>query len=488
MAYTLTSSVGTVDEGSVVTVRLFTTGLVNGTLVPYIIYGTGIDADDFDGLTTLTGNFRITDNQASITLYPSTDKKTELNEVCYLKLTNTGNDETIQITIRDTSKTTGVVGKFYVTSPSTVVKEGEIARFDVRATNLQPGTVVPYRILGISQADLTGDAQTEGYLTFAAGNVSGETYANVTLPVLEDFINEGSETILLLLEPEFPYTLEISSTIVVQDTSINVDPVYNLYSDKLTVLEGGNVVFTLDTVNIPDGTVIPWRIVPWETTTLTLGDFQNLTSFSGNFPPLSGNSTSINIFTRDDFLFELSEYFYLTIPNTFVSSQVVRIIDSGNTLITTDNTYTGNVTIKFLDSAILTANLGSVSSGASYWADTTGLISENMVIQGKTLFGTEDALAFYHPFSYVIQSKVSIEEWRNSVKPLLHPAGLTIFSEINNETIPGEILNLEVKSVEETSISYADYATIDDTEIDASTTFYSGSNVRVDSLTFSFNL
>jgi len=485
--YTLSASVGTIDEGSAVTINLLTSGLVNGSLVPYLIYGTGIDVGDFDGLTSLSGNFRITDNRASITLYPSLDKKTETNETFYLKLLNTGNDETVQITLLDTSKTS-TNASFFITSPSNTIREGEVGRFNVRAINVQPGTVVPYRILGITQNDLTSEGLLEGSLTFASGAVSGETYANVALPVLEDFINEGSETILLLLEPEFPYTLEISSTIVVQDTSINVDPVYNLYSDKLTVLEGGNVVFTLDTVNIPDGTVIPWRIVPWETTTLTLGDFQNLTSFSGNFPPLSGNSTSINIFTRDDFLFELSEYFYLTIPNTFISSQVVRIIDSGNTLITTDNTYTGNVTIKFLDSAILTANLGSVSSGASYWADTTGLISENMVIQGKTLFGTEDALAFYHPFSYVIQSKVSIEEWRNSVKPLLHPAGLTIFSEINNETIPGEILNLEVKSVEETSISYADYATIDDTEIDASTTFYSGSNVRVDSLTFSFNL
>jgi hypothetical protein len=488
MAYTLTSSVGTVDEGSVVTIRLFTTGLVNGTLVPYIIYGTGIDADDFDGLTTLTGNFRITDNQASITLYPSLDRKTELNEACYLKLTNTGNEETIQITIRDTSKTTGVVGNFYVTSPSTVVKEGDIARFDIRATNLQSGTVVAYRILGISQEDLTGDAQTEGYLTFVSGNVSGETYANVTLPIFEDFITEGVESIVLLLEPDFPYTLEIASTIVVQDTSVKTGPIYNLYPDKNAVLEGGNVVFRLDTLNIPDGTVIPWMIVPWETSTLTLGDFQNLTSFSGTFPPLSGNSSSITILTRDDFLFEVPEYFFLTIPNTFISSGIVRIIDSGNTFITTDDTYTGNVVVKFLDPAILRANLGSVSSGTSYWADTSGLVSENMVIQGKTLFGTEDALAFYHPFSYVIQSKVSIEEWRDSVKPLLHPAGLTIFSEINNETIPSEILSLEVKSVEETSISFADYATIDDNELDASTTFYGGSNVRVDSLTFSFNL
>lgn len=489
MAYTLTSSAGTVDEGSNVTITVYTVGLPNGTILPFNIFGTGIDVDDFVGLSSLDGSFRIIDNRASVTLFPKRDRKTELNETFSLRLTSTGNDESISITIGDTSKTTNIVAKFYVTSPSTIVREGDIARFDITALNIASGTVVPYRIFGISQADLTGDAQTTGYLTFVSNVAANETYANITLPIFEDFLQEGPESIVLLLQPDFPYTLELASTITVQDTSINREPVYNLSADKTTVIEGSNVTFTLSTLNVPDGTVVPWQIQPFpENTPLTIGDFNNLNSFFGNFPPLSSNVATVTFSTRDDFLFEQTEQFYLLVPNTFVTSQVIRILDSGNTFITSDDTFTGNITVRFLDSAILKANLGSLASGVSYWADTTGLLSENMVLQGKTPFATEESLAFYHPFSYVIRSKVSIENWRDSIKSLLHPAGMTIFGEINNETNPAEVLSLEVKSTQDTVLSLVDFLTVDDTEVNAANTIYASSNLTVDSLTLSFNL
>ena len=50
MAYTLTSSAGSVDEGSNVTINVYTVGLPNGTILPFSIYGTGIDLDDFDNI------------------------------------------------------------------------------------------------------------------------------------------------------------------------------------------------------------------------------------------------------------------------------------------------------------------------------------------------------------------------------------------------------------------------------------------------------
>lgn len=490
MAYTLTSSAGSVDEGSNVTINVYTVGLPNGTLLPFSIYGTGIDLNDFDGLSSLDGTFRIVDNRGSVTLYPKRDRKTELNETFTLRLTSTGNDESINITINDTSKTTGVVAKFYVTSPASVVKEGDIARFDITALNLTTGTVVPYRILGISQSDLTGDAQTTGYLTFTSNVSANETYANVTLPIFEDFIQEGPESIVLLLEPDFPYTLELASTITIQDTSVSREPVYNITANKTTLLEGDTITFTLSTQNIPDGTIVPWQIQPFPVTndTLTVSDFSGIESFFGTFPALSSNVASVTFSTRDDFLFEQTEQFYLLVPNTFATSQVIRILDSGNTFITSDDTFTGNIIVKSLDAAVLRANLGSLATGVSYWQDTTGLLSENMVLQGKTPFATEESLALYQPFSYVIRSKISIEKWRDSVKPLLHPAGMVIFGEINNETTPSEVLSLEVKSTEDTVLGLVDFLTVDDTEVNAGNTVYAGANLTVDSLSLSFNL
>lgn len=492
--YTLTSSSSSISEGSSVTINVNTVGLVNGTLLPYTISGTGITADDFVGLSSLSGNFRITDNFGSITLTLRNDLKTELDETLVLTLTSTGNNESISIVVRDTSKTS-TLANFFVTSPALVVEEGQVARFDIRATNLEPGTVVPYRILGIDQADLTGDSQTVGYVTFISGAVEGETYANVSLSIYEDFVTEGPESIVLLLEPTFPYTLQLSSTISIKDTTKNPSPTYSIAANKNRVFENDTITFTLTATNVKAGDIVPFEITEFEPDIpkLTISDFSGISSFSGNFPALvevsSGIfSSNITFSIRDDLVFEQSEYFYLAIPGTRVGSQVVEIIDSGNTLIKTDAVISGNVLINLLDPAVLRANLGSLASGVSYWKDTTGLISEDMVLQGKTPYATEDSLALYQPFSYVIRSKISIEEWRDSIKSLLHPAGMAIFGQINNETTGKDLLSLEVKSVSDSAIRSQDILSVDDTEVTASTVSIGGANVTVDSLTFTINI
>jgi len=413
--YTLTTSASEINEGSEVTISVYTVGLPNGTLLPYTISGSGIDLDDFVGLTSLSGSFRITNNFGSVRLVLKNDLKTELDETLTLTLTS--------------------------------------------------------------------------------GAVEGETYANVSLSIYEDFITEGPESIVLLLEPSFPYTLQLSSTISIKDTTLNPGPTYSITANKNRVFENDTIVFTLVATNVPAGGIVPWQIAEFEPDTpeITVSDFSGITSLTGNFPPLVEISTgvfssNITLSIRDDLVFEQSEYFYVFIPGTRIGSQVVEIIDSGNTLITSDATFSGNILVNFLDPAVLRANLGSLASGVSYWQDTTGLISENMVIQGKTPYATEDSLALYQPFSYVIRSKVSIEEWRDSIKALLHPAGMVIFGEINNETTTENLLSLEVKAVSDSTIRTQDSLTIDDTEVNASTTSIGGSNVTVDSLTFSFNL
>jgi hypothetical protein len=376
--------------------------------------------------------------------------------------------------------TTPIV-KLYITSPNPIVSEGQVARFDLRAENLSSGTVVPYQIFGIQQGDLIGAAQTTGSVTFVATGIPNESNANVTLSITEDFVTEGPESIFLILQPSFPYSLEISSTVTIQDTSINVDPIYNISVDKTTVIEGGSVTFTLTTYNVPAGSIIPWELVP-VSGDITISDFSNIKALTGYFPPTVGvgdaNVASFIVTTRDDFIFEQTETFYLTLLNSAASSQIVRIIDSGNTLITSDNTFTGNISIKFLDKAVLAANIGSISSGKSFWDGTTGLLSEDMVLQGKLPFGNEDTLAFYHPFSYVIRSTKSIEEWRDSIKNLLHPAGLTIFSEINNETLPNSVLSLTPKSVEDSTTGVIDIVSVSNDISSSSNSF------TVDSVTF----
>lgn len=487
MPYILSTSVGTVDEGSNVTITLETPfeGLPNGTLIPFTIVGTGVDSADFLGNPSLSGNFRITDNRAKIVLDAKRDLKTELNESFVLTLGTPG-AESIGVTIIDTSKTSpNTFGYFYITSPKVSILEGDTTTFNVRAMNVAPGTAITYSILGVQQTDLDLGTTLGSIVLESTGRLN-ETQANITFGLKEDFSSEGQESIIVVLEPDFPYQLQVSQSVTVQDTSVSVAPVYTIYPDKTKVVEGGNVTFYLEAQNVPDGYEVPWRIERFRSS-ITLADFEGLTSLTGTFPPLSGNVANVTFVTRDDFVFEQSEFFFVTVPNA--ASIPVEIVDSGNTFLQNDNTYTGNATIYFLDSAVLVANLGCLNTSKAYWKDTTGIIDEDIVLQGKTSYATEDSLAMYQPFSYVIRSSKSIEEWGTAVKSILHPAGLTIFSEINNETKPESVISLGIKATDDIEIDTYYAITVDSQTILASnTTSRTDSSFTVDSISSLFNL
>ena len=154
------------------------------------------------------------------------------------------------------------------------------------------------------------------------------------------------------------------------------------------------------------------------------------------------------------------------------STSVISILDSGNILISPSQITSGNVRVSFLEKAVLKANIGALSNKPGYWIDTTGQISDSMVLQGKSLDATEQSLALYQPFSYVIRSSLSIDKWKESVKTVLHPAGFALFSEINNETDPNHI-----NIVTATSPNDSEIFTYSTTTIDSTLGFFNVSNV-----------
>jgi hypothetical protein len=345
--------------------------------------------------------------------------------------------------------------------------------FNVTAANLTPGTVVPYKVFGIQQDDLAF-GNVVGLLTFLASNVSGTTTANLSLPISQDRLTEGTENAVLILTPEFAYSLEVTGTISIGDTSLTIPAVATLTADKYKVVEGSNVTITLSTVGVANGTVFPWQIVPFKTTKLksdiTIGDFDRISQLSGNFPPISANSSSLVLSVRDDYIFEQSELFYINLPGPEISSGIIEIIDSGNTFLNSDAVYSGNIYVSFIDKASLTANIGGITIGQGYWKDTSGQLSESMFLQGKTPFAPEGAVAYYQPFSYVIRSSKSIEEWGTAIKSMLHPAGLSIFSEINNETLPSTTQKIAAITAGDTDLQTFATITADITKLNASNT------------------
>jgi hypothetical protein len=476
MAYSLSYSNAIVTEGSPVTITLSNTGLPDGTLVPFIITGTGINTYDFLNLTSLAGNFIIRSGVGTITLTPAQDLKTEGTESFILRLTGTGRSESIGITVLDTSTPSNATAQFYITTNAASIDEGRSVVFTVRGENVAAGSSVEYQIYGIDASDVYNTGLT-GNLIFAA-NSSYDTTASVTLTTTKDRITEGTENIAMLIYPTFSYSLVVSGTTTLLDTSNETSGYLIITTNKTKVREGESITFTIEGVNIPAGSNVAYQIVPKPFTLATgqiispsIEDFSNLTSFSGTFPPLatvgSANVASVTFNVTDDYVFEPTEYFYLTAtPESLydpVSSPIISILDSGNILIKPNQVTSGNVVVSFLEKAILQANVGALTNKPGYWIDTTGQISDSMVLQGKSLDATEQSLVLYQPFSYVIRSSLSIDKWKESVKTVLHPAGFALFSEINNETDPNHMNDVSVNSPNDSEIFTYSITTVDST-------------------------
>lgn len=457
--YNLSLSKNVTNENSNIIITLRTTDVDDNTLVPYVIYGNGIDPTDFINIIQLTGNFNVRSNVASLILDINPDTVTEGTEAAILELTGAGRTEKIGFTIQDTSTAppSGIV-KFYISSSAPSINEGSYLTFNVSATGIDTDLTVPYELFGIVSSDLLDPSQIRGniiltYDPFAiispsdAGSLSalsstGVASGSLTIGILENFTTDGLRTVFLNLTPSFPFEVEINSTITIIDTSRGTNPIYTIDLDKYVVMEGNNVQVTVNTVNVADNTIITANIIPFSNSRILISDFVGLDHLWIQFPPTSGNTTSYTLQTADDFIFEQSEYFYLGITGTSFTSGTVEILDSGNTLVQSAEIYNGNITVSFLDKAILEPDLGGYTIGKSAWEDTSGMLSEKVFVQGKTPFAGPEAAPFYQPFSYVIRSNKSIEFWRNSIKDIIHPAGLALFSEISNETQLGDIRNV----------------------------------------------
>jgi hypothetical protein len=449
--YTLSQTRSIIDEGSIVTIYLDTSDVPDGAAVPYeisAIYGSNINAADFT--VPLTGNFIINSNRGRIDIQAREDTYLEGSETFQVRLTGPGRTEFVTVGINDTS-VGAPQARFYITSSATLVSEGQYVDFFVRAEGVDAGTQVPYNVLGIQPEDLVTDVTTGTLLFTARSGFPGQTEASLRLALLEDFETEGTETIVLLLNPSFPYVLEVTSTVLVVDSSEETDPIFTINTDKTVVIEGDSFTISVVAQNVPANTIVNYELVPLANTPggLEIQDFEGLDSFKGQFPPLNSFlETSKTFVTRDDKIFEQTEYFYFAIPGYFPprSTPVIQLIDSGNTLVTANATYTGNIELRFLDKAVLTPNVAGLYQSRPSWIDSTGKLSESMYLQGRTAYASEDAAPFYQPFSYVIRSKRSIEEWRENIKTMLHPAGLALFSEINNETELDEILDVGIRA------------------------------------------
>lgn len=102
------------------------------------------------------------------------------------------------------------------------------------------------------------------------------------------------------------YTLHIS----LKESSAPV-PTYQLTADNYSVTEGQTVTVTLNTVNVADGTVLPYTITG---TNIDLDDFNGLGSLTGTFI-VNGGTATTSFVTAADGTTEGVEVFTLTLDN-----------------------------------------------------------------------------------------------------------------------------------------------------------------------------
>jgi len=102
--YNLTSSSVSYDEGTTATILLTTAGVQRGQPLPFTISGTGITLEDFEGLTSLSGQFVVgADGTSTVNLSIRNDQALEGVETFRLTLAN---GTFVDVVINDTSAVT----------------------------------------------------------------------------------------------------------------------------------------------------------------------------------------------------------------------------------------------------------------------------------------------------------------------------------------------------------------------------------------------
>lgn len=245
-SYVLATDSTFITEGSgSVSITLNTTGLANGTNVPYTI--SGISASDLAS-GSMTGNFPINNNTATLAFSFEDDGIVEGTETMTLSLDN--GQASININIVDAG---APVPTYSITNPSpNVIAEGSTGTFTVTTTNVSDGTVLYWTLANLTTTNDDFDA-VQGTVTINSNN------GTIDVTPTADGTTEGQESFILRLR-----TTGYSGTIVAEggvgttvgDTSLDTIELTggDIVRERSTTDDGFTVNTTIDFNS--DGTIV----------------------------------------------------------------------------------------------------------------------------------------------------------------------------------------------------------------------------------------
>lgn len=335
-SYNLVSNILEVEEGFSVTIDLFTTYVEDGTYVPFRIFGKDIDLNDFEGLSSLTGNFQVFDNKSSLSFNINSDDIEEKYEFFTLLLDNNKASVTIKIKgdyipdsanpsleIETSQDDDSVPYTLSINSNSSNESEILVISLSLKQNFLDlwvgqgitiEGMQVGYNITslqGLSPEDfLDGFDDNVLFPLNGVFTLDSNGNSNLFMKIAEDDISEGSEKFRFSLS-NYPQTFV---EFIVKDER------YELKIDLEHAFDSGIISIKLETENLPDGTQVPFTI-------FVLGDYKNPYDFDnsnltvdddGNFKgffTVNNNYSLFDLNIRKDYFTENTENYILILDN-----------------------------------------------------------------------------------------------------------------------------------------------------------------------------
>ena len=318
--FSLTRSASTINEGSSVTITLTTTGVPDGTNIPYTV--SGVTADDFSS-GSLTGNFTVYSSTSSASWTLANDVKYEGTETMTVSVYH---NESISVTVNDTSTQI-----YTLTKSQTDWYVGDTITYSLEMYGLPAGETVGYTMtyagMGsntLTSSDFLGSPPLSGNFVSSGTSTNTDT---VSFTAVFDLPVEGSDEVVNFSVDA--YASDGSPT----NTSVTNDRIYgspiSLYETNLDYIknEGDHINMTLKTKNVPNGTAFPYTITGVSSTDLfgasLTGSFIVSTSDLTNY-----SYTSVNFIVANDVTTEGTEIMTITLDDDTRFTKNITIYDT----------------------------------------------------------------------------------------------------------------------------------------------------------------
>lgn len=232
---------------------------------------------------------------------------------------------------------------YSVVADPTTVTEGDIITYTIRTSNVSIGTVLNYTLSGdtIVPRYIVGESLTGSFTILEDSIVIDETVdeegeiTEVEIPIGIAIVQVqlADDGVLLQYRQEMLFTVDdtdASATVTIIDDaypSLNPDydpnavglPTYQVTTDKALYYEGEDIIYTITTENVPDGTKLSYEIYG----DISAADFIQ-DNLSGTIT-IRDNTARVVVGIIEDLEEELDESVYFTLIGTNAGAAVTIV-------------------------------------------------------------------------------------------------------------------------------------------------------------------